>query len=333
LLAGLADVDRLVLLGDLIELRQGPLRRVLSVALPVLAELGAAVGPEKEIVIVPGNHDHRLLKEWRRRRPPKSQPLGLETAVDFQPAEPLGAVAEALGQARVRVSYPGLWLRPDVYAMHGHYLDRHITVPLLERLGAGLMDRLTSSDDYEAVLAPMYDLIGVVADRGVSTGLGLQTRVWRGLERGRERRGGHESARLIPGLVRTLNVVGLGPLSPDLSGAELRRAGLRAFAEVLNRLGVSADYVIFGHTHRAGLLPGDETAEWVTDTGTRMVNSGCWVHSRTFTGPRPHLSPYRAGFAVEVEDEEPPRVINLLDPLRERTREQPASAALRPDPA
>ncbi len=249
--------------------------------------------------------------------------------MDFQPGEPLGAVAEALAPARVRVSYPGVWLRPNVYAMHGHYLDRHITVPLLERLGAGLMDRLTSSEDYEAVLAPMYDLIGRVADRGVSTGLGLQTRVWRGLERGRQRRGGRGSGRFLPAAVRTLNRLGLGPLNPDLSGAELRRAGLRAFAEVLHRLGVSAEYVIFGHTHRAGPLPGDEVAEWVAGTATRMVNSGCWVHSRTFTGPRPHLSPYRAGFAVVVQDEQPPQVINLLDSLRERSLEEPASAALR----
>ena len=37
---------------------------------------------------------------------------------------------------------------------------------------------------------------------------------------------------------------------------------MRAFAEVLRRLAVPADYVIFGHTHRAGPLPGDERAEW-----------------------------------------------------------------------
>ena len=44
--------------------------------------------------------------------------------------------------ARVRVAYPGLWVREDVYAMHGHYLDCHLTVPTLERLSVGAMSRL-----------------------------------------------------------------------------------------------------------------------------------------------------------------------------------------------
>lgn len=327
-----------MLLGDVLELRQGPVERVLGVARPVLSEVGAALGPDKEVVVVAGNHDHRLLAEWRRRSEASSEGLGLEAAVDFRLGEPLGAVAEALSPAKVRVTYPGLWLRSDVYAMHGHYLDRHITVPLMERLGAGVMDRLRSSDDYEAVLAPMYDLISRVADRGVSTGLGLQTRVWRGLERGRNRRGGHGQGQFVPRAVALLNRLGLGPLSPDLSGVELRRAGLRAFAEVLRRLDVPAEYVIFGHTHRAGPLPGDDLSEWVAGTGAKMVNSGSWIFSREFTGSQPHLSPYRAGFAVVVEDAvpptppTPPEVVNLMDPQREAAG-APSVRGLRPDPA
>jgi hypothetical protein len=320
------------LLGDVLELRQGPVDRVLGVALPVLSEIGAALGAGREVVVVSGNHDHRLLAEWRRRSGSSSRGLGLETSVDFRPGEPLGAMANALAPATVRVSYPGLWVRPDVYAMHGHYLDRHITVPLMERLGAGVMDRLRSSDDYEAVLAPMYDLINRMADRGVSTGLGLQTRVWRGLERGRHRRGGQGHGSFVPRAVAVLNRLGLGPLSPDLSGAELRRAGLRAFAEVLRRLDVPADYVIFGHTHRAGPLPGDDLSEWVTGTGANMINSGSWIFSREFTGSQPHLSPYRPGFAVVVEDQDPPKVVNLLDSQRGAAGASPAQA-LKPDPA
>ena len=46
-LAALCDaaskVDRLVLLGDLFELRQGPLRDVLKIAQPVIEEIGRAV--------------------------------------------------------------------------------------------------------------------------------------------------------------------------------------------------------------------------------------------------------------------------------------------------
>jgi predicted phosphodiesterase len=336
LISRLSGVDRLVLLGDLVELRQGPLQRVLGVALPVLSELAEALGTDKEVVIVPGNHDHRLLSEWRVRRPSES-PLGLESVVSWRTNEPLGALAQALAPACVRASYPGVWLRPDVYAIHGHYLDRHITVPLLERLGAGVMERvrrgderLDPSDEYEAVLAPMYDAISRVADRGLSTGLGLQTRVWRGLERGRQRRGDHRPGRFLPLAVGSLNRLGLGPLNPDLSGGELRRAGLRAFEEVLRRLTVQSEHVIFGHTHRAGPLPGDDRSEWVAAKGAKMVNSGSWVSSREFAGGRPHSSPYRAGFAVVVDDQGPPEVVNLLDPRREPAGDPPP--ALRPDP-
>jgi hypothetical protein len=107
--------------------------------------------------------------------------------------------------------------------------------------------------------------------------------------------------------------MGLGPLSADLSSAELRRAGLRAFAEVLERLGVSAPYAIFGHTHRAGPLPGDDRSEWATSAGTEILNTGCWLHEPRFMGRSPYTSPYRPGFAVAVEDTGPPRLVNLLD--------------------
>jgi hypothetical protein len=113
--------------------------------------------------------------------------------------------------------------------------------------------------------------------------------------------------------VAALNRLGLGPLTADLSGAQLRRAGLRAFAEVLERLSIDAPHAIFGHTHRAGPLPGDDRAEWVTSAGTEIVNSGCWLREPRFMGSDPARSPYRPGFAVIVEDSAPPNLINLLE--------------------
>ena len=65
LLARLGEFDRLVLLGDTLELRHGPARDALAAAAPVLRELAAAVG---EVVVVPGNHDHALLRGWLERR-------------------------------------------------------------------------------------------------------------------------------------------------------------------------------------------------------------------------------------------------------------------------
>ena len=163
LLVRLPEFDRLVLLGDTLELRHGPVRDALAAGAPVLAEIAGALGSRGEVVVVPGNHDHALLRGWIERRDPSVE-LGLESAVDPDPREPLGALAAALSAARVRVAYPGVWLREDVYAIHGHYGDRHNTVPILERLGAGLTVRVAGepaggparAEDYEAALAPMY---------------------------------------------------------------------------------------------------------------------------------------------------------------------------------
>ena len=93
---------------------------------------------------MPGNHDHELLAPWleRRARDGPPPPLGLETAVDGEPEEALGELAGWLAPARVRAAYPGVWLRDDVYATHGHYADLHLTMPTLERLAAGVMGRI-----------------------------------------------------------------------------------------------------------------------------------------------------------------------------------------------
>lgn len=323
LLESLADVDRLILLGDTLELRAGSIARTLEVARPVLAELGSALGADKEVVIVAGNHDHRLLGPWRERRAARdgSTGLGLATPVEWGAGEPLDVVARALGPARVSASYPGVWLREDVYAIHGHYLDLHITVPIMERLGAGLMRRLlrapdpAAADDYETVLSPMYAWVDAVAQAGAGTGLGLQGRVWSGLQAGRGRRTLRQRsmALSVPMAVAAFNRVGLGPLRADLSGPELRRAGLSAFGQVLGRLSSGAKHVIFGHTHRAGPLPSDDRSEWRSAGGTSMLNTGSWVYAPVFIGRDPGQSPYRPGFAYLVDDDGPPELANLLD--------------------
>ena len=328
LIAAAADSDRLVLLGDAIELRHGPMREAFAAARPVLEALGSALPAGAEVVIVPGNHDHRLLRPWLTRRASDGVPpaLGLETAVDWHAGEPLARIGDWLEPARLRVAYPGVWLREDVYAMHGHYGDRNTTVPLLERLGSGLMGRVlggrdgrpSRAEDYEATLEPMYAMIDALAEqggRGAGGGGKLQLQAWRGLTGG-GRRGVRARATEMgfATVVLALNRAGIGPLRRDVSGPELRRAGLRAFEQVLHDLGVQARYVLSGHTHRAGPLPGDDGGEWLTSTGTSLLNTGSWVYEPAFLGDNAGPSPYRPGFAVVLEDEGPPALVNLLDP-------------------
>jgi hypothetical protein len=326
LVAALGPGDRLVLLGDVLELRQGPLREATAAAEPTLRALGGALGEEGEVVIVPGNHDHRLLTGWWERRSlgPPPPPLGLETAVGWEAQEPLGRLAGWLAPARVRAAYPGVWLAPEVYAIHGHYGDLHTTVPMFERLGAGVMARLIgergrepeAAEDYEAVLAPIYGWLHAVAERrGPATpgesAHAPSARAWRALSGGGRRR---RALRVLTGAgVGLIGRAGLGPLRGDLSVPELRRAGLAACGQVVRRLGVGATHVVFGHTHRAGPLPADEQSEWRAGRA-RLLNTGCWVHEPSFLGRSPRTSPYRAGFAVLLEaDGRPPELVNLLD--------------------
>ena len=64
LLGALDGVDRLVVLGDLLELRHGPMHEALEAARPVLKAIGETLGPDGEVVLVPGNHDFRLISPW-----------------------------------------------------------------------------------------------------------------------------------------------------------------------------------------------------------------------------------------------------------------------------
>ncbi len=329
LLTALGGCDRLVLLGDVLELRHGPLHEATAAARQPLTEIGAALGPDAEVVILAGNHDHYLVHAWSQRRAAggPAPALGSESAVDWVPGDPLQALVGMLAPARVRAAYPGVWLRPDVWATHGHYLDLHMTVPTIERLGAGVMRRIvapagagpTAAEDYEAILTPIYGWLHAIAQgaaRGRGSGLqGGSVKGWEALTGPGSRRGlrRRATAAAWPLLIAALNRAGLGPLRPELSGAALRRSGLRSMGEVADRLGVTTAHVIFGHTHRAGPLPENDATEWATLGGARLINSGCWVSEPAFLGPDPATSPYRVGFAVVIDDDEPPRLINLLD--------------------
>jgi hypothetical protein len=301
----------------------------LVAAEPALREIGGALGAEREVVILAGNHDHHLVAPWFDRRfrlVVDPAPLGLESAVEFEPSDALAALAGMLEPAATRAVYPGVWLRSDVYATHGHYLDRHTTVPAFERIAAGAMARIVRepptgprrAEDYEAVLSPMYAWIHAIAQTGLrdmeETAHGPSTRareVLTGNGKRSIRRLGLLAA--FPALLAGLNRARLGPLRSDLSGPELRRAALRAFGEVVGRLEVDASHVIFGHTHRAGPLPQDERSEWRALRGAAVLNTGSWIHEPTWIGADPKRSPYRPGFAAVVGEEGPPELINLLD--------------------
>lgn len=320
LLAELEGCERVVLLGDLLELREQPLATVLDAAYPFFEALGEVLPRGASVTVVPGNHDHQLaapLIEARRMRA-RPKPLGLEQTAKAGGSGPLAAIARRMPNVEVTLAYPGIWITPDTYAIHGHYLDCHIAVPRAEVLGIHAIRRVlgrdsafAAPDDYEAIMAPLYAFTYQLAHAAVpgerSVGSNFSARVWTRLNARRPTLGSRALALAgIPAAVAALNRLGLGPFTADLSGSSLRRAGLEAMGEVVRRLGVDAEHVIFGHTHRAGPLPRD--GDW----DPRLVNTGSWVYEPSLVSGGPE-SPYWPGTVVRVPDREgPPEVRNVL---------------------
>lgn len=335
LLEAASDADRVILLGDVIELRDRPLGDALELARPFFDALAGATG-DAEVLLAPGNHDHHLLEDWLvRRRLDGTAPLRLEERASVGESGPLKAAAAALGE-RVELAYPGVWVRPDVYATHGHYLDRHLTIPTFERLALAAVERAlgpapdastdpldapsgpTDPDEYERAQAPVYAFLFALA-QGTSPerrSPGPSARIWAAMSGGATRaqklRGWLLGSVALPGAVGVANRLGLGPVKPDLSPGAITRAGLAAIGTVAERLGIEADHLVFGHTHRRGPLEGE--SGWVTPGGTSLVNSGSWVHAPGLMGTAPATkTPYWPGTVVEVGDEGPPRARLLLE--------------------
>ena len=332
------DADQVVLLGDVVELRDRVFHEALEIARPFFDELIAATGGAR-LLLVPGNHDHHVLEGWfERRRLAEPGPLELEQRI---PAED-GPLAEILGPAaleRFELAYPGAWLRPGTYATHGHYLDRHLTIPTFERLAVAAVERAlggsreasveepgeaddpgsASPDDYERIQAPLYAFLFAIAQARSSSdrlgGLNPSARLWQalggGFGRAAKLRGWLLGTVAVPGAVGVANRLGLGPVRSDLSPGAITRAGLVAIGEVVRRLGIDADHVLFGHTHRRGPLRGERG--WRLEDGTRLWNTGNWVYAAGFVGRVPGESPYWPGTVVVLEGDRQPEPRHLLD--------------------
>jgi hypothetical protein len=322
LMERVAGADHVVLLGDVLELRELPLAAVLRAAEPFFRELGEAAGNAR-VTIVAGNHDHRLSWPLTDGR---ADPLTVGDSVTAPRTGPFAPIAEWLGKD-VELSYPGIHLRPDVYATHGHYLDYHLELPTFERLAIAATARAIGGDgihtpsDYEAAVGPLYALAYSLAQAsrsGRMLGRGRTVSAWERLagEDGRRRIGARLMAAVVlPATVGVLNRTGFGPISADLSGPSLRRTGLRAMATVAATLGVDSAYVLFGHTHRSGPWPRDDGGEWELPGGGRLLNTGSWIHEPAFVRSRGRASPYWPGTIATVGDDGPPRLERLLDEL------------------
>lgn len=337
----LRRADRLVLLGDTIELRERPLGAALDDALPFFEELGAAL-KGGEIVLVPGNHDARLAEPLLDQLSIDGAPLPLDAVADPSPG-PTAAIADALGQTSLRIAYPGIWLRDDVYATHGHYMDAHMRLPRVECIAIAAVRRFSgplpdpaTPDDYERLLRPVYGLAFGAA----------QTRSRRIRPRDRDRdpseaawemlagddpdraRSRHLKVRAIragfPLAVAGVNRLLRADFESDISGTAIFRSGVEGGTEAARRLGVDGGHVITGHTHRGGPRHGE--AAWRLPGGGELHNTGNWVFSTPLHNPGTPPNSYWPGTVTWVEQDGPPRRVELL---RDRTHADLVALAAR----
>lgn len=300
LLAAIDGVQRLVLLGDTVELVTRHPRRAMSLAEPVIRALGHRLGREREVVVVPGNHDAALARSWALAQGRSLRPAS-EVSPDASPA--LSALVAWLAPARVSVSYPGVWLDERTWATHGHYLDRH----LLPESSIGLLRPVVGTVspatpiDYERGrrrVRPRESLGARLLSRPVGTvleGVGEVVRVL-----------------AVPHVPRLMMNGGLAPVTARVIDVQMRHAALPAMGRAVRRLGVDADWVLFGHVHRRGPIA-DET--WPEDGAMRLVNTGSWVHDPLLLDRATPPNPYWPGGAVLLRDGQMPRSIGLLDDL------------------
>jgi predicted phosphodiesterase len=317
LFEALAPADEIVLLGDVIELREQPLPEVLDVALPFFDALGEAL-PDKRITILAGNHDHRVVADWLEELRLQRAPLGLEQRTSPSASRIAAQIAERMPRNEVELAYPGVWVRPGTYANHGHYIDAHMTIPRLEsiaiaataRMSGGLAPAPRTPDDYEAAMTPLYAFTYALAQGSSRSrrvlGMDLSRKVWQRIDGRRDIGSRALRGVAIPSAVWALNRAGMGPFEAKLSGATLRESGLRAMADLISALQIDAREVIFGHTHRPGPLPHDN------DWDARLFNTGSWLYEPNLLQRTAGESPYWPGTLVFVEDDKPPELRRLL---------------------
>jgi hypothetical protein len=270
----LAWADELVINGDLLELVFASLEEAVAAARPFLALANRHVG---RVHYLPGNHDHHLVSlagDERRFAGVLGTPPPRLFAV--APAERL--LRALCPDAETVCAYPVCEL-DGMRITHGHYVAPHVGSSdwrLMDRLAWRLTgepsrpERLTVAD-YEALVAPLYELMyeianlpsGRRAQQQLERWLLVMSAVARAPQRASRRLGG-----LAHGLASRAGRRALAPADAPASGV------LQAMQAVCRNLEIAPGTVLFGHTH----LPLDGVM--TPDGAYRLYNSGSWVWDR-----------------------------------------------------
>ena len=305
LLEALEGIERLVLLGDVVELLEERPERAMGVAEPILRLIGRTLGVGREVIFVPGNHDRALVAGWIRR---VGAGLAPDSRVSLDATPELSRVVSWLAPGRVRVHYPGVWLAPGLWATHGHYLDRHLLPEAAFGITRGLLGQVPRPGavpiDYELAGGPSFTRLEALVIKALPRPLAAVAEDVAELIR----------ASTMPLGPRRLLRPGMARFTASVLGAQMRLASIPALAHVVAHLGIDAECVLFGHVHRLGPLPDDLETRWRGPRGQpRLLNTGSWVYEPLLVHNATAPHPYWPGGAVILDDDRAPRAIGLLD--------------------
>ena len=218
--------------------------------------------------------------------------------------------------------------------MHGHYVDCHLTVPTLRaprrradgapgrrpcarRSHARRLRGAARADlrlDARARPAPARGRDGARAARrsppaSGSASTATRRRTRRPGEVGRRRRAGARRGRRSP------TEPGSGRFGSELTGRELRRAGLRGDGRG-RRAACEIDAAardLRPHPPARARCPTTSSPSGRRRPARGWSTPARWVYQPHFLGETPAVSPYWPGTAVRVEDEGPPEILRLLE--------------------
>ncbi len=271
----LAWADELVVNGDLFELVFASLEEAVNAARPFLSLVDRHVG---RIHYVLGNHDHHLVSlagDERRF----CDVLGAPAPAAFRVAPAERLLHALCPSVDVISSYPVCEL-DGMRFTHGHYIAPHITSSdqrFMDRLawcltGAGARTNRLAVSDYEALIAPLYELMYEIAN--LPAGRRAQQRFERWLD----------NAAAIANAPRqaTRPLTWAAHALAGHRGVEQMHAAhdmptahvLQAMQSVCENLALPPATVVFGHTHVA------VDGAWTSDSGHQLFNSGSWVWDR-----------------------------------------------------
>jgi UDP-2,3-diacylglucosamine pyrophosphatase LpxH len=289
-LAALLDAldahDRLVLLGDTVELQETHGSQSLATAELVLRRIGERLGEHKQVLLLPGNHDHWLVRDWSARM---GTGLARENLVPPDASPQLRRLVSALSDTNVEIHYPGVWLDERTWATHGHYLNHylHPVSSVGVHRPAPTASARPASFEYVAShrTGEPHLSEGLLPERAID--------------------------RHLPSW--------LAPLTSALLDRQMRRHALPAMLAVISALGVDADQVIFGHVHRRGPRARDDQRRWAGPGGRpRLLNTGSWRYEPVIVRRLDGRAPYWPGGAVSIGADGQAHSIGLLENLSER---------------